>query len=46
MDTNFPGVDRLTASFGQEANDLIADFRDNRDWKKPQPEFLNQAPLG
>jgi len=42
----YPGDDHLTDSFGDEADALIADFRDKRDWQALTPEFLNQAPDG
>ena len=44
--TRFPGEDQLTNSFGDEATDLITDFRDKRTWQALDTDFLNQAPLG
>jgi len=45
-DAGFPGEDRLTDSFGEEAEALVRDFKSCRDWRALSPSFLNQAPEG
>jgi len=40
----YPGDDRLTDSFGDEAEALVEYFRDKRDWQALTPEFMKQAP--
>jgi hypothetical protein len=45
-DVEYPGDDRLTDSFGEEAEALENEFRGRTDWTALEPEFLNQAPDG
>lgn len=42
----YPGDEKLTNSFGEEAEALKKDFRRKTDWTLLTPEFLNQAPDG
>lgn len=42
----YPGDDKLTNSFGEEAEALSQDFRDKRHWQELSAAFLNQAPDG
>ncbi len=45
-DVAYPGDDRLTDSFGDEADALLRDFRGRDDWTELDADFLNQAPEG
>jgi hypothetical protein len=42
----YPGENNLTDSFGEEAEALVLDFGDKKDWRLLDPGFLNQAPQG
>lgn len=43
---DYPSSDNLTNSFGEEAEALVEDFGDKKDWRELDPAFLNQAPAG
>jgi hypothetical protein len=45
-DVTYPGDDRLTDSFDDEAEALARDFRGHDDWTALDADFLNQAPEG